>query len=77
MAFWTLSVTIGNLWVLMANAGVQSSAVTTFIASTGLGIIAFQMFFFAVFAFAAALAFGLVARTYAVVLLPQTHNLTV
>jgi proton-dependent oligopeptide transporter, POT family len=67
MAFWNLSVTIGNLWVLVANAGVQNSAVTKFIASTGFGVTAFQMFFFAVFAFAAAFAFGLVARTYPVV----------
>jgi POT family proton-dependent oligopeptide transporter len=67
MAFWNLSVTIGNLWVLVANAGVQNSAVTKFIASTGFGVTAFQMFFFAVFAFAAALAFGLVARTYPLV----------
>ena len=66
MAFWNLSVTIGNLWVLVANAGVQNAAVTNFIASTGFGVTAFQMFFFAVFAFAAALAFGLVARTYPV-----------
>jgi proton-dependent oligopeptide transporter, POT family len=43
---------------------VQNSAVTNFIASSGFGVSAFQMFFFAVFAFAAALAFGLVARTY-------------
>ena len=64
MAFWNLSVTIGNLWVLVANAGVQNSAVTKFIASTGFGVAAFQMFFFAVFAFAGTLAFGLVARTY-------------
>jgi proton-dependent oligopeptide transporter, POT family len=67
MAFWNLSVTIGNLWVLMANAGVQNSVAMKFIASTGFGVTAFQMFFFAVFAFAAALAFGLVARTYPVV----------
>ena len=66
MAFWNLSVTIGNLWVLVANAGVQNSAVTKFIASPGFGVTAFQMFFFAVFAFAAALAFGLVARTYSI-----------
>src|SRR5262249_55195528 len=59
--------TIGNLWVLVANAGVQNSAVTKFIASTGFGVTAFQMFFFAVFAFAAALAFGLVAHTYPLV----------
>jgi proton-dependent oligopeptide transporter, POT family len=67
MSFWNLSVTIGNLWVLVANAGVQNSSVTRFITSTGFGVTAFQMFFFAVFAFAAALIFGLVARTYPLV----------
>jgi POT family proton-dependent oligopeptide transporter len=67
MAFWNLSVTIGNLWVLVANAGVQNAAVTKFIGSTGFGVTAFQMFFFATFAFAAALIFGLVARTYPLV----------
>ena len=45
MAFWNLSVTIGNLWVLVANAGVQNPAVTKFVASTGFGVTAFQMFF--------------------------------
>ena len=67
MSFWNLSVTIGNLWVLVANAGVQNASVTRFIASTGFGVTAFQMFFFAGFAFAAALAFGIVARTYPLV----------
>ena len=67
MSFWNLSVTIGNLWVLAANAGVQNSSVINFIKSTGFGITAFQMFFFAIFAFVAALVFGLVARTYPVV----------
>jgi POT family proton-dependent oligopeptide transporter len=67
MAFWNLSVTIGNLWVLVANAGVQNSVAMKFIASTGFGVTAFQMFFFAVFAFVAALMFGVVARTYPVV----------
>jgi POT family proton-dependent oligopeptide transporter len=67
MSFWNLSVTIGNLWVLVANAGVQSAPVTRFIASTGFGVTAFQMFFFAGFAFAAALAFGIVARSYPLV----------
>jgi proton-dependent oligopeptide transporter, POT family len=66
MAFWNLSVTIGNLWVLVANAGVQNAAVIDFIKASGFGVTAFQMFFFAVFAFAAALAFGLVARAYPV-----------
>jgi proton-dependent oligopeptide transporter, POT family len=66
MAFWNLSVTIGNLWVLIVNAGVRSNTITDFIASTGFGVTAFQMFFFAAFAFAAALIFGLVARAYPV-----------
>lgn len=64
MSFWNLAVTIGNLWVLVVNAGVRNQSVTDFIASTGFGVTAFQMFFFAIFAFAAALAFGLVARSY-------------
>ena len=66
MAFWNLSVTIGNLWVLVANAGVQNPGVINFIKSSGFGVTAFQMFFFAGFAFAAALIFGLVARSYPV-----------
>jgi POT family proton-dependent oligopeptide transporter len=67
MSFWNLSVTVGNLWVLVVNAAVKNATVTDFIASTGFGITAFQMFFFAVFAFVAALVFGLVARSYRVV----------
>jgi proton-dependent oligopeptide transporter, POT family len=64
MAFWNLSVTVGNLWVLVVNAGVKNEAVIGFVKSSGFGLTAFQMFFFAVFAFVAALIFGLVARTY-------------
>jgi POT family proton-dependent oligopeptide transporter len=66
MSFWLLSVTIGNLWVLVVNAGVKNTAVTSFIGSTGFGVTAFQMFFFAAFAFVAAAIFGLVARGYRV-----------
>jgi POT family proton-dependent oligopeptide transporter len=66
MSFWNLSVTIGNLWVLVVNLGVQNPGVIGFIKSSGFGLTAFQMFFFAVFAFVAALAFGLVARSYPV-----------
>ncbi|MFN2624091.1 MAG: oligopeptide:H+ symporter [Chthoniobacterales bacterium] len=66
MAFWNLSVTIGNLWVLVVNAGVKNDSVISMIKSSGFGVTAFQMFFFAVFAFAAALVFGLVARSYPV-----------
>ena len=47
MAFWNLSVTIGNLWVLVVNAGVQNAGVIDFIKSSGFGVTAFQMFFFA------------------------------
>jgi proton-dependent oligopeptide transporter, POT family len=64
MAFWNLSVTIGNLWVLVVNAGVKNDGVISLIKSSGLEVTAFQMFFFALFAFAAALVFGLVARRY-------------
>src|SRR3954469_5508881 len=64
MAFWNLSVTIGNLWVLVVNAGVKNGSVIDFIKSRGFEVMAFQMFFFAGFAFAAALAFGIVARRY-------------
>src|SRR5687767_15228067 len=67
MAFWNLSVTVGNLWVLVVNAGVKNDAVTNAITSRGFGVTAFQMFFFAAFAFVAALAFGLVARRYRLV----------
>ena len=67
MSFWNLSVTVGNLWVLVVNTAVKNATVTDFIASTGFGVTAFQMFFFAMFAFVAALAFGLVAKSYQVV----------
>ena len=66
MSFWLLSVTIGNLWVLVVNLGVQNQRVIDLIKSSGFGVTAFQMFFFALFAFAAALVFGLVARSYPV-----------
>ena len=67
MSFWSLSVTVGNLWVLIVNAAVKNSAVTDAIKTTGFGVTAFQMFFFALFAFAAALAFALYARSYRMV----------
>ncbi|MCI1711647.1 MAG: oligopeptide:H+ symporter [Chiayiivirga sp.] len=64
MSFWYLGVTIGNLWVLLANAAVRNDFVTGQIAGTGLSVAAFQMFFFAGFALLAALAFGWYARRY-------------
>lgn len=67
LGFCNFSVKIGNLWVLVVNAAVKNVTVTDFIASTGFGVTAFQMFFFAGFAFVAALAFGLVAKRYRIV----------
>jgi POT family proton-dependent oligopeptide transporter len=64
MSFFYLSVTIGNVWVLLANNSVKSPAVTAHIAGTGMSVTAFQMFFFAGFALLAALAFALYARSY-------------
>lgn len=64
MSFWNLSTTIGNLWVLLANSSVKSTAVTEQIKTTGISVTAFQMFFFAGFALLAALAFALYARSY-------------
>jgi POT family proton-dependent oligopeptide transporter len=64
MSFWSLAVTVGNLWVLVVNATVKNQGVLDAIARTGLGVMAFQMFFFAAFAFASALAFRAVARRY-------------
>jgi POT family proton-dependent oligopeptide transporter len=64
MSFWSLSVTVGNLWVLLSNVSVRNDAVTARIAGTGLSVTAFQMFFFAGFALLAALAFALYARSY-------------
>lgn len=67
MSFWNLTTTIGNLWVLLSNAAVRNDAVTHQIASTGLSEAAFLMFFFAGFAFVAALAFGWYAKRYRMV----------
>ncbi|HPM56966.1 MAG TPA: MFS transporter, partial [Thermomonas sp.] len=54
----------GNLWVLLTNVAVRNETVTAHIATTGYSENAFLMFFFAVFAFVAALAFAAYARTY-------------
>lgn len=66
MSFWNLSVTVGNLWVLMANAAVRNETVLKNILGSGISLPAFQMFFFAGFAFLSALAFGVCARKYKV-----------
>jgi POT family proton-dependent oligopeptide transporter len=64
MAFWYLASTFGSLWVLLTNAGVRNATVTAHIDGTGLSEAAFLMFFFAGFAFLAALAFAGYARRY-------------
>ncbi|WP_411834741.1 oligopeptide:H+ symporter [Pseudoxanthomonas mexicana] len=64
MAFWYLTSTFGSLWVLLTNFGVRNEAVLGRIAETGLSENAFLMFFFAGFAFVAAVAFALYAWTY-------------
>ncbi|MDB4956370.1 MAG: TGF-beta receptor type extracellular region [Myxococcales bacterium] len=64
MSFWSLCVTVGNLWVLLAQETVQRPDVIEQIKRTGISPTAFQMFFFAAFAGGAALAFGLYARRY-------------
>jgi len=64
MAFWNLSVTIGNLWVLLVNASVRNDAVISHIAGTGLSETAFLMFFFAGFALVVAAMFAWYARRY-------------
>lgn len=64
MSFWLLSVTFGNLWVLLTNAAIRNDLVTEQIANSGLSETAFLMFFFAAFAFLAAVIFGWYARHY-------------
>ncbi len=67
MSFFNLSVTIGNLWVLLVNAAVKNDTVTGAIKGQGWGVMATQMFFFALFAFVAAAAFAAYALRYTVV----------
>jgi len=64
MSFWSLAVTVGNLWVLLSNAAVRNQATIAWVGSTGLSVTAFLMFFFAAFALAAAAVFGLYALRY-------------
>jgi proton-dependent oligopeptide transporter, POT family len=64
MSFWNLAVTVGNLWVLVANSAVRNRGVTETITSGGWTMTSFLMFFFAAFAFVAAIIFGLYARSY-------------
>lgn len=67
MSFWTLAVTVGNLWVLIVNASVKNDMVLGHIGDTGLSVAAFQMFFFAGFALVTAVLFGMYAMKYKMV----------
>ena len=64
MAFWYLASTFGSLWVLLTNVAVRNDTVTARIVETGYSENAFLMFFFAAFAFVAALVFAMYARRY-------------
>jgi POT family proton-dependent oligopeptide transporter len=64
MSLWYLAVTVGSLWVLIVNKGVKNDAVLGYIAHSGIGVIAFQMYFFAAFAMLAAFIFGWYATRY-------------
>ncbi len=67
MSFWNLAVTVGNLWVILSKHTVKGEAMTSAIIDVGISPTAFLMFFFAVFAFLAALAFRAYARRYRVI----------
>jgi POT family proton-dependent oligopeptide transporter len=64
MSFWNLTTTVGGLWVLLVDAGIKNTTVTSAITSTGISPTVFRMFFFAGFAFAAAIVFKLYVRRY-------------
>ncbi|MBC3860988.1 MFS transporter [Undibacterium jejuense] len=64
MSFWSLTVTIGNLWVLLADASVKSAPVMEQIKTSGISTTAFLMFFFAGFALLASLVFAMYAKSY-------------
>jgi POT family proton-dependent oligopeptide transporter len=67
MALWYLAVTVGNLWVLIVNASVKNESVIGYIEGSGVGVMAFQMYFFAAFALLSAAVFGWYATRYRMV----------
>jgi proton-dependent oligopeptide transporter, POT family len=64
MAFWYLSITIGNLWVLLVNSAVRNETVRSAMLSTGFSEATCLMFFFALFALCVAAFFALYAKRY-------------
>lgn len=67
MAFWSLAVTFGNLWVLLVDETIKRPAIVAAVTSRGITLNAFLMFFFAGFALLAALGFAAVSRRYRMV----------
>ena len=64
MSFWNLATTVGNLWVLLVNAAIRNDHVTESIASSGMSVTLFLMFFFAAFAGVAAFVFWRYTRRF-------------
>jgi POT family proton-dependent oligopeptide transporter len=64
MSFWNLTTTVGGLWVLLVDAGIKNTTVTGAITGAGISPTVFRMFFFAAFAFAAAIVFKLYVSRY-------------
>ena len=62
---WAVTYGMSRLLILVPGFAMVA-LLLQFIAATGFGVTAFQMFFFAAFAFLAAAVFGLVARGYRV-----------
>ena len=66
MSLWNLSVTVGNLWVLLSNAILRSPAAEGALGGGPLSISAIQMFAFAIFALLAGLLFGVYSLRFPV-----------
>jgi POT family proton-dependent oligopeptide transporter len=67
MSFWLLTTTVGNVWVLLANAATRHPSVVQPLGELGLGPTAFSMFAFAFFAFLVAAVFAFYSRRYKMV----------
>jgi POT family proton-dependent oligopeptide transporter len=64
MSFWNLTTTVGQLWVILGDHTIRSKSVTGLLEDQGISQTVFFMFFFAGFAFLAAIAFKLYTRRY-------------
>jgi POT family proton-dependent oligopeptide transporter len=64
MSFFYLSFSIGNVWTLVVNSGMQNPGVVAYVRGTGMSAIQFEMWFYIAFGLLAAIVFSLYARTY-------------